>query len=83
MRTATLQEFVGNNRFLTPSCDPSMSHVLKLFTNFSLKRKHKEWFLRKIFDVSVELDKMLKDCCIGNQESRAAILPRRTEDMKR
>jgi hypothetical protein len=58
---ATLLEFDENNRFLTASCDPLMSHTFKPFYKFYLKKRHNGLFSRKLFEVRIKLEKMLKD----------------------
>jgi hypothetical protein len=44
MGIATLLEFGENDRFLTASCGPYMSHTLKLLYTFYLKRDTKDGF---------------------------------------
>jgi hypothetical protein len=58
---ATLLEYNENFRFLTVSCGPYMSHTLQLFIHILPEKGHKGWFLRKLFEVRIKVDNMLKD----------------------
>jgi hypothetical protein len=55
---ATLCEFDENDRFFTTSWDPYTSRLF--FTHFTIKSQ-KGWLLRKMPEVIIKLDKMLKD----------------------
>jgi hypothetical protein len=58
---ATLFEFDENDRFFTIFCDPYMVHTFRLFLHISPYKGYKEWLLRKMSEVIIKLDKMLKD----------------------
>jgi hypothetical protein len=58
---ATLCEFDENDRFFTTFCDPYMGHTFRLFKHISPWKGYKEWLLRKMPEVIIKLDKILKD----------------------
>jgi hypothetical protein len=47
MRMATLWEFGVIDRFFTTSCDPNMSHSIRLFSTFCLKKATKHNSFKK------------------------------------
>jgi hypothetical protein len=55
-----LSEFGENDRFLTASCGIYTSHTLQLFLHILSEKDTKDG-LKKLFEVRIKLDKMLKD----------------------
>jgi hypothetical protein len=60
VRIGTQQVSDVNARFFTTSCDPNMGHILGLFDTSCLK-KAQNMILRKMLEIRIKQDKMLKD----------------------
>jgi hypothetical protein len=57
---ATLCELDENDRFFTAFCNPYIGHTFRLFSTFNSKKDTK-YDLRKMPEVIIKLDKILKD----------------------
>jgi hypothetical protein len=60
VKIAILHEFDANDRFFTTSCDP-YRWVTDFILHISPIKGHKEWLVKKMPEVKIKLDKLLKD----------------------
>jgi hypothetical protein len=61
VRIATLLEFDENYIFLTAFCSIFHESHPPTFLHILPEKRCKEWFSRKLFELKIKLDKMLKD----------------------